>query len=171
MQYEDQMVNKIHELDGMAGLTADVPELQSLPGKGGPAKTLRPNLDFAGMWQISGRCLCFSLRLGRSWMMTEVLRNGFVLCSYLRGEVQASGSVGCQRKDEVGKVQTLTIPFRYLAYICVFPDTNWPLVERFLVAQHYFADAVSSSLPADAPCGASGAHSPATGRRLAEYRR
>lgn len=104
----------------MAGLTADVPELQSLPGKGGPAKTLRPNLDFAGMWQISGRCLCFALRLGRSWMMTEVLRNGFVLCSYLRGEVQASGSVGCQRKDEVGKVQTLTIPGRYLAYICVF---------------------------------------------------
>ena len=124
MQYEDQMVNKIHELDGMAGLTADVPELQSLPGKGGPAKTLRPNLDFAGMWQISGRCLCFALMLGRSWMMTEVLRNGFVLCSYLRGEVQASGSVGCQRKDEVGKVQTLTIPGRYLAYICVFPDTN-----------------------------------------------
>ena len=47
--FEDQMVNKIHELDGMAGLTADMPELQSLPGKGGPAKTLRPNLDFAGI--------------------------------------------------------------------------------------------------------------------------
>ena len=47
--YEDQMVNKIHELDGMTGLTADVPELKSLPGKGGPAKTLRSNLDFAGM--------------------------------------------------------------------------------------------------------------------------
>ena len=46
---EDQMVNKIHELDGMAGLTAEVPELQSLPGKGGPAKALRRNRDFAGM--------------------------------------------------------------------------------------------------------------------------
>ena len=165
------MVNKIHELDGMAGLTADVPELQSLPGKGGPAKTLRPNLDFAGMWQISGRCLCFALRLGRSWMMTEVLNNGFVLCSYLRGEVQASGSVGCHRRTKWARYKHC----RYLAGIwhtsAFFQIPTEPWSSGSWSHKHYFADAVSSSLPADAPCGASGAHSPATGRSLAEYRR